>query len=56
MKDTDTKVIIIYEGDISYHLEDGTIEHNYYVDENNEYATCQCGRMLYKSKPVQNDL
>ena len=46
--DTNCEVIIIDEGNCFYHLKDGTIDHQYYIDENNEYATCQCGRVLWK--------
>lgn len=48
-QDNDTyNVYIVDEGNINYHLQHGTIEHTYFIDENNEFATCQCGRVLHK--------
>jgi hypothetical protein len=46
--DTNYEVILIDEGNFFYHLKYGTIDHDYYIDENNEYTTCQCGRVLRK--------
>jgi hypothetical protein len=48
-QDNDThNVYIVDEGNINYHLQHGTIEHTYFIDEKKEYATCQCGRVLHK--------
>ncbi len=48
-QDSDTyDVYIVNEGDIDYHLERGGIEHTYILNENKEFATCQCGRRLFK--------
>jgi hypothetical protein len=40
-------ILIIDEGNINYHLERGVIEHTYFLDGDREYATCQCGRVLW---------
>ena len=46
--DVSDSVSIIDEGNINYHIERGCIEHFYFIDENKEFATCQCGRVLRK--------
>ena len=40
-------VLIIDEGNVNYHLQRGGIDHQYFIDEKKEYATCQCGRVLH---------
>ena len=54
--DTNCEVIIIDEGNCFYHLKDGTIDHQYYIDKNNEYATCQCGRVLWKKNSQMEEM
>ena len=48
ISDVSGSVSVIDEGNINYHLERGGIEHTYFLDENKEYATCQCGRVIRK--------
>ena len=48
ISDVSGSVSIIDEGNINYHLKRGGIEHTYFLNENKEYATCQCGRVIWK--------
>lgn len=47
--ESDYIVETIKEGNINFHLDRGDFEHTYFVDSNNEFATCQCGRLLRRS-------
>lgn len=54
MKIKKSTIIIIEEGNLNYHLKNGTINHTYHVDKNQEFATCQCGRVLFKKLNLKN--
>ena len=46
LSDGSRSAYVLKNGNINFHLKNGTIEHVYNIDEKKEFATCECGRVL----------